>query len=55
MPDDFVYRKNVMYEFYKAALSGEITQSEFCKAKEIIKRAKGYDPNADDDDLPGMT
>lgn len=39
MLDDFVYRGNVMYEFYKAALNGEITRAEFFKAKEIIKRA----------------
>lgn len=33
---------NVIFELYKAALSGEITQDDFEKLKCIVKRAKVY-------------
>ncbi len=33
---------NVIFVFYQAALSGEISKDEFAKAKEIIKRARPY-------------
>ena len=31
---------NVIFELYKAALNGEITQDEFVKVKRIVKRAR---------------
>lgn len=40
MTDDLIYRSNVKFEFYKAALHREISQEEFTKALKIIKRAK---------------
>lgn len=33
---------NVIFVFYQAALSGEISKDEFLKAKEIIKRTTLY-------------
>ena len=40
MTDDLIYRSNVKFEFYKAALHREISQEEFTKALKIIERAK---------------
>lgn len=34
---------NVIFELYKVSACGEITVSDFIKAKEIVKRAKLYD------------
>lgn len=41
--EDLVYRENVIFVLYQSALNGEITQSEFFKVKEIVKRAKRVD------------
>lgn len=40
MTDDLIYRGNVKFELYKAALNGEISQDEFTKVLKIIERAK---------------
>lgn len=40
MTDDLIYRSNVKFEFYKAALAHEISQDEFYRALKIIERAK---------------
>ena len=38
----FACIENVIFVLYQACLRGEITQSEFEKSKEIVKRAKHY-------------
>lgn len=40
MTDDLIYRCNVKFELYKAALNREISQDEFTKVLKIIERAK---------------
>lgn len=40
MRNDLIYRSNVVFEFYKAALKNEITPEDFRKARGIIDRAK---------------
>ena len=37
---EYVVLSNVIFELYKAALAGEITQDEFVRAKRIVKRAR---------------
>ena len=41
-PKEFIYRDNLIWLFYNAALRGEISQKDFVKAKEIINRAAQY-------------
>lgn len=45
MTDDLIFRSNVKFEFYKAALAREISQGEFKKALKIIERAKTVEEN----------
>ena len=40
MESELVILSNVIFELYKAALNGEITQDEFVKVKRIVKRAR---------------
>lgn len=40
MENDLVYRSNVVFEFYKAALNREISPDDFRIARSIISRAK---------------
>ena len=40
MNNDLVYRSNVIFELYKAALKKEITVEAFFKAREIVWRAQ---------------
>lgn len=40
MENKVVSLNNVIFELYKAALCGEISQAEFVKVKSIIKRSK---------------
>lgn len=40
MRSDLVFRSNVVFEFYKAALNREITQDDFRKARAIVDRAR---------------
>ena len=40
MGAEVVYLSNVIFELYKAALAGEITQDEFVIVKDIVKRAR---------------
>ena len=40
MNQDLVYRSNVLFELYKATLSGEISRDEFVKVSKIVKRAR---------------
>lgn len=40
MRNDLVYRSNVVYAFYRAALANEISPEDFRKARGIIDRAK---------------
>lgn len=40
MEIEYVVLSNVIFELYKAALAGEITQDEFVRAKRIVKRAR---------------
>lgn len=47
MNDECLSKLNVIYEFYKAAMNGEITKSEFFKAKEIISRARPLNQEGD--------
>ena len=35
-----IWNTNVIFELYKACLDGEITKSEFLKAKEIVSRCR---------------
>ena len=39
METEYVVLSNVIFELYKAALAGEITQDEFVRAKRIVKWA----------------
>ena len=40
MENELVSLSNIIFELYKAALNGEITQDEFVKVKRIVKRAR---------------
>lgn len=40
MGAEVVYLSNVIFELYKASLAGEITQEDFFKMKDIVKRAR---------------
>lgn len=42
MRNDLVYRSNVVFEFYKAALNKEISPDDFRIARAIISRAKPF-------------
>lgn len=46
MENKVVSLNNVIFELYKSALAGEITQSEFLRAKSIVKRAKTLNVSA---------
>ena len=35
-----IWNTHIIFELYKAFLNGEITKSEFLKAKEIVSRCK---------------
>jgi hypothetical protein len=53
MGSEVVYLSNVIFELYKAALAGEITQDEFSTVKDIVKRARVVRTDDYDDLLKG--